>query len=283
MLAKEPLEVGDRAALGTPDPGALCHPSTLRRRSPTRSIRRRDLSRVPAAYCAHEDARRSSSARRRAAAARVPRAAAACSPLNCAPSQFSSPTARCSASAAPRTSRVRVVDLRTGPDELEAARRDRRRRHARPPGRASTSTWYDAPAARSSTPWRCRARRSASPASRRTARARSASCGDAATARRSSRARAARQRDHARRQALGLRRAARRQALPDQVPAARRLPGAARTTSATGGSSRAAQGPARVGDDLGLSRSRGSPRPTGATCSRCTSARTAARWCTSST
>ena len=31
VLAKEPLEVGDRPLLGTPDPGALRHPSNLRR------------------------------------------------------------------------------------------------------------------------------------------------------------------------------------------------------------------------------------------------------------
>src|SRR4029078_3194285 len=47
VLAKEPLEVGDRPLLGTPDPGALRHPPTVRRRCTTRSIRARDLSRSP--------------------------------------------------------------------------------------------------------------------------------------------------------------------------------------------------------------------------------------------
>jgi hypothetical protein len=45
VLAEEPLEVGDRPLLGTPDPGALCHPTTLRRKKLIRSIRLRDLRR----------------------------------------------------------------------------------------------------------------------------------------------------------------------------------------------------------------------------------------------
>ena len=50
VLAEEALEVGDRPALGSPDPGALRHPSTLRRKVLIRSIRDRDLPGSLGAY-----------------------------------------------------------------------------------------------------------------------------------------------------------------------------------------------------------------------------------------
>src|SRR5690348_4428602 len=86
MLAEQPFEVVDRALLGTPDPGALRHPTTLRRAFLMRSIRHVDLRgsmlRIP---------RMTRLLLVLAAAALLlPGAAraAACSPLNCAPSQF---------------------------------------------------------------------------------------------------------------------------------------------------------------------------------------------------
>ena len=54
VLAEEPLEIGDRPALGTPDPGALRHPSTLRREASTRSIRDAGPPAVHRPYLLHE-------------------------------------------------------------------------------------------------------------------------------------------------------------------------------------------------------------------------------------
>ena len=46
VLAEEPFEVVDGTALSTPDPGALAHPPTLRRKALTRSLRWRDRVRL---------------------------------------------------------------------------------------------------------------------------------------------------------------------------------------------------------------------------------------------
>src|SRR5689334_20913729 len=112
VLAKQPLEVGDRPLLGTPDPGALRHPSTLRRTFRTRSIRAGDLT---------------GSARRRPcmkrlilifvlAAAVLPASApaAGCSPLSCASSGTALGHGLLAVRPTGANGPVNVVDLRTG-------------------------------------------------------------------------------------------------------------------------------------------------------------------------
>ena len=112
VLAKEPLEIGDRPALGTSDPGAFRHPSTLRRKACTRSIRARDLERSvgripPMKRLALGLA---------AVLLVLPGAAggAACSPLNCAPSQFSVAHGTLLGFRSGADKPVTVVDLQTG-------------------------------------------------------------------------------------------------------------------------------------------------------------------------
>src|SRR5581483_8304549 len=110
--AEQVFEVVDRPALGTPDPGALTHPPTLRRRFVTRSIRIRNLSGSPG---------RTGSMNRAALpflllALVLPGAAsaAACSPLNCAPSQFVLAHGSLLAVRGTPDKPLRVIDLRTG-------------------------------------------------------------------------------------------------------------------------------------------------------------------------
>ena len=175
----------------------------------------------------HEDVLRSSSS---LAAVLLPSAAvgAACSPLNCAPSQFS---------LAGRPA-ARLPELAT------RARHDRRSAHRgrrEPRCRAgvvggtllvhlqgTTLTWYDATSGEHGGHGRAAEPAPGSSASRRTASRRSAS----ARRRRlddvpDRLARGECVRSNVPGAAVGLRRAARRQPLPDQVPVGRRLPGAA--------------------------------------------------------
>ena len=212
--------------------------------------------------------------------------AAACSPLNCAREPvLARRTARCSASV-PRADRpVTVVDLRTGKTKwMLPAGRDRRQPARAPerPERSSGTTRAAGTRGRS-----CRLSAQGGSARRRLAgrRARggSGALSGAATTFAIVVAERAAARHRAARQAVGLRRAPRRQALPDQVPegGGYQVRLVARRLAAAGGG--AAQGSARVGNDLGLAVLAALVAPTAATCSRSTSARTAARWCTSST
>ena len=87
VLTEEPLQVVDGAPLGTPDPGALRHPSTLRRGFVMRSIRRLDL---PGSIARIARMTRLLLVLAAVAVLLLPGAAsaAACTPLGCAPSQF---------------------------------------------------------------------------------------------------------------------------------------------------------------------------------------------------
>ncbi len=113
VLAKETLEVGDRPALGSPDPGAFRHPPTLRRKVLTRSIRAGDLIE---SLVRIDTMKRLALVLVLAAAVALPGAAraAACSPLTCAASQF---TLGHGSLLGFRTSvdrPVTVIDLKTG-------------------------------------------------------------------------------------------------------------------------------------------------------------------------
>src|SRR5581483_5148566 len=112
VLPEQELEVGDRPALGTLDPRALRHPSNLRRNRSTRSIRATDLVGSHA---------RMSGMKRLALpflllVLIVPGAAhaAACSPLNCAPSQFLFGNGTLLGFRSAVDKPLRVIDLRTG-------------------------------------------------------------------------------------------------------------------------------------------------------------------------
>jgi len=113
VLAKEPLEVGDRPLLGTPDPGALRHPPTVRRSSLTRSIRLGDLSGSGGRI---QVMRRVVLALLAAVTVTLPGAAqaAACSPLSCAPSQFTLANGTLLGFRDQALGPVKVVDLQTG-------------------------------------------------------------------------------------------------------------------------------------------------------------------------
>ena len=202
--------------------------------------------------------------------------AAACSPLNCAPSQFALAHGTLLGFRTAALRPVKVVDLRTGALEVHAARRVRGRERARPPdgqdARMVRREHRRANAhARSCTHDPPRGRLAGRVARRRLpARSRRRDDGRDRGRERSTRARDPRA-------AVGLRRAARQQALPHPLPLRRRLPGPAprpRTPASWQRSrSRTRTSPGRSG----ARRSRASPRRTGATCSRSTSARTAAR------
>src|SRR5262249_54646629 len=88
VLAEQPLQVFDGAPLGTPDPGALRHPSTLRRAFVMRSIRRVDLR---GSMMRIGRMKRLLLALVAALLLLLPGAASAavCTPLSCAASQFS--------------------------------------------------------------------------------------------------------------------------------------------------------------------------------------------------
>ena len=176
VLAKEPLEVVDRAPLGTPDPGALRHPSTLRRAFLMRSIRRVDLCGSMMRIAAHEasaarprrrDARCCSREPRAPPPARRSTAPRASSPFA---GRHADRLPRLGGSAPYRSSTCAPAS-RCSPLPGRARRR---------PRRSSTRSrqsfeWYDATTGASTRPrTRCRGRFGSS-ALRRTARGRSAS------------------------------------------------------------------------------------------------------------
>ena len=112
VLAKEGLEIRGRSTLGTSDPGTLCHPTTLRRKLVTRSIRDRDLARSRArirvmkllALCALVIGTCTPSA-----------PGAGCSPMTCGTSQVTLAHGNLLGVRASGTSGpLRVLDLRTG-------------------------------------------------------------------------------------------------------------------------------------------------------------------------
>lgn len=132
VLSEEPLEILDRASLGTANPGALRHTGDIRLLDLPRSRGRiGDVTRVALFLAAL------------ALVLPVSARAAACSPLNCAPSQFVLAHGTMLAVRGSVDKPVRVIDLRTG-----------KTRWRLPPGIVTRNTlvhqdgalltWYDA-------------------------------------------------------------------------------------------------------------------------------------------